>query len=213
MEAYSFPEQRHTSDLLIAFVQNLDGENSHSTDYRLHLGEAAVIISQEATFDIYEIAHAIGHVLGAGHTKDPLDPDYKPIVYYAQGYIEAQGGPNGDQSREWCTIMSPQPCLFQPLFSQPRGKYQNHRLGIPNANDNGDWIKQNRFVWKDVGDQSSRCEIGSWGNEMPYEYWIQRCFDRLDLTSVTSIGVFKCMRIMGRTKLIKGWVPFNKYSI
>ena len=49
------------------------------TDYSLHLGEAAVVISHEAMFDIYEIAHAVGHVLGAGHTKDPEEPEYKPI--------------------------------------------------------------------------------------------------------------------------------------
>ena len=78
-EAYSDPNQRHTTDLLIAFVHHLDGKYSTHSDYALHLGESAVIINKEAMLDTYEIAHAVGHVLGAGHTKDPEEPGYKPI--------------------------------------------------------------------------------------------------------------------------------------
>ena len=111
--------------------------------------------------------------------------------------------------------MSPQPCLVQPVFSQPRKKYANHKLGIANRMDNGLWIIQNRFALKDVGDQSKLCEIGNWGNSMPFEYWIVRCFERIDITSErdSDVGAFKCVRNDNNVILKSGWVPFNAYNI
>ena len=82
-------------------------------------------------------------------------------------------------------------------------------MGIKNLNDNAEWIRQNRFAFKDVGNQSQMCEIGL---DLPYQYWLLRCMD-MDVTSLDAIGVFKCIKLQGGPKMIKGWVPFDSYGI
>ena len=66
-----FSVQRISNDLLIAFVHELDGYNILSYPYQMHNNKSVVIVSDMAAFEIYDIAHEVGHVLGAGHTPDP----------------------------------------------------------------------------------------------------------------------------------------------
>lgn len=181
LDAYSKPKERKSSDLLIAFVQELEDTTTISYPYRLDEKIAAVIVRSSSVFEVYDIAHEIGHVLGAGHTPDlEYDPDYKPLVFYGQGYI--------DHVSRKCTIMSPMPCIMQPLFSTPRNRYQNHTYGRKHWQDNSAWIKQNRFVWKAVGNEDQKCKQGE---SMPYIPWLFKCFDK-DLTNpITSKGVFR----------------------
>ena len=180
LDAYARPMERISSDLLIAFVHELEGENIMTYPYRFHEGKSVVVVNSVAFLDIFDIAHAIGHVLGAGHTPDPIDPDYKvPSIFYARGFIQHESG--------YCTIMSPQPCLMIPLFSTPRDAFHQEIFGVRHLHDNSAWIKQNRFAWQAVGDETSTCRQGK---DMPYIPWFFKCFD-MDVTSPNSTGKFK----------------------
>ena len=111
--------------------------------------------------------------------------------------------------------MSAQPCVTQPVFSTPNWPKNASEdilmipMGIKNLNDNAEWMRQNRFALKDVGDQSQLCPYGL---DLPYQYWLLRCMD-MDVTSIDAIAVFKCIKLQGRGSLIRGWVPFDDYGI
>ena len=64
-------EERVTNDLLIVFVRNLDGQDTISYPYGFPEGKSVVIVDSTSFLETYDIAHEIGHVLGAGHTPDP----------------------------------------------------------------------------------------------------------------------------------------------
>ena len=184
LEAYAKPKERKSSDLLIAFVHELEDKFTMSYTYRLDEKIAVVLIKPNSLFEVNDIAHEIGHVLGAGHTLDDLyGPDYaggaSPQVWYAQGHI--------DHESYRCTIMSPMPCIVQPIFSTPREKYLNQTWGMEGWQDNAAWIKQNRFVWQEVGYEDQKCKEG---DGMPYIPWLIKCFT-VDVTNASaSMGVF-----------------------
>ena len=53
------------------YVNHLDDDTLFLTDYyKLYNNRTAIIIKRDAIFVTEEIAHAIGHVLGAGHGHD-----------------------------------------------------------------------------------------------------------------------------------------------
>ena len=184
LEAYAKPKERKSSDLLIAFVHELEDQFAISYSYRLDEKVAVAVIKSNSLFEVNDIAHEIGHVLGAGHTPDP---DYavgaKPQIWYAQGYI--------DQESNRCTIMSAMPCTVQPIFSHPENGYKNETWGKKRWQDNAGWIKQNRFVWQVVGYEDQMCKVGDGINDMPYIPWLIRCFT-MDVTNASaSTGIFK----------------------
>ena len=179
LNAYGKPTERKSSDLLIAFVHELHDWDVLSYTYRLEDKKAVVVVKSTSIFEIIDIAHEIGHVLGAGHTYDEYDPTYKSMIYYAYGHIEP--------STMKCTIMSPQPCAVQPLFSNPRKPFEGITWGVSHLQDNAAWIKQNRFVWQQVGFQDTKCEQGP---DLPHVPWLYKCLD-LDVTDPEkSFGVF-----------------------
>ena len=77
-------EERVTNDLLIVFVRNLDGQDTISYPYGFPEGKSVVIIDSTSFLETYDIAHEIGHVLGAGHTPDPECKFF--IVHFDQFY-------------------------------------------------------------------------------------------------------------------------------
>ena len=174
LETYADPIQRISSDLLIVFVHELE-YNTMAYPYRMHENKSVVLIKDTSLFEVYEIAHEIGHVLGAGHTPDPDDPEYKPMIYYGQGYID---------SSHKCTIMSPQNCQMQPEFSNMK---HNEMYGS-NSSNNAKWIKQNRFVLQLVGNQQTECPQGFWLSFIP---WIVKCLT-VDVTRNNTWGLLWC---------------------
>ena len=60
-----------SADLVFVYVNHLDDDTLFLTDYyKLYNNRTAIIIKRDAIFVTEEIAHAIGHVLGAGHGHD-----------------------------------------------------------------------------------------------------------------------------------------------
>ena len=108
------------------------------------------------------------------------DPDYKPLVFYAQGFI--------DEHTRKCTIMSPQSCLMQPTFSNPSLKYEGEVYGVTHIQDNAGWIKQNRFVLQLVGNQQDQCPQGMW---LAYVPWLLKCLT-VDVTKNNTWGLLWC---------------------
>ena len=148
LDSYGKPNERLSNDLLIAVVNELD-YRIMGFPYAMNQNKSVIIVNSKSLFEIYDIAHALGHILGAGHTPDPKDPDYKPFVFYGQGYIT---------NTKKCTLMSPPTldCIRQPIFSNQNKTYQNEMFG--NAlYDNGLWMKQNRFVLQSMGNESLTC--------------------------------------------------------
>ena len=70
LEAYAKPKERKSSDLLIAFVHELEDKFTMSYTYRLDEKIAVVLIKPNSLFEVNDIAHEIGHVLGAGLVFD-----------------------------------------------------------------------------------------------------------------------------------------------
>ena len=185
LESWAQPEARISADLVIAFIHELEDEYTKSYTYRLDEKVAVVLVKPNSLFEVFDIAHEIGHVLGAGHTLDHFyGPDYapggSPQVWYAQGYINPGS---------WrCTIMSANPCIVEPIFSTPRVNYLNQTWGTEQWQDNALWIRQNRFVWESVGAQDQKCKQGE---GMPYIPWLIQCFT-MDVTNETAAhGIYK----------------------
>ena len=143
-------DQRLGSDLLIAFQDNVQ-YRTMGFPYAMHLNKSVVVVRSTSLFEVYDIAHEIGHVFGAGHTPAPAEPPYSPYVFYAKGFIN-----NTDNK---CTLMtSPMvKCAKQPLFSSPRDPYLGEIFGRRYTHDNAAWIKQNRYVMQEVGDEINAC--------------------------------------------------------
>ena len=60
-----------SADLVFVYVNHLDDDTLFLTDYyKIYNNRTAIIIKRDAIFLTEEIAHAIGHVLGAGHGHD-----------------------------------------------------------------------------------------------------------------------------------------------
>ena len=65
-------ETRVSADLALVFVDNLSEDNLFLTKYwEMDSRQTTVIIKRDALFLTEEIAHEIGHILGAGHNPDP----------------------------------------------------------------------------------------------------------------------------------------------
>ena len=72
-KAICFLDERVTNDLLIVFVRDLNHlGNTISYPYGYPEGKSVVIVNSRSFLETYDIAHEIGHVLGAGHTPDPV---------------------------------------------------------------------------------------------------------------------------------------------
>ena len=102
------------------------------------------------------------------------------MIFYAQGYLNEQ--------TKKCTIMSPQECLMQPIFSNTRYKYDGEMYGYPNTHDNAEWIKQNRFVLQLVGNEKEKCPQGMW---LTYVPWLLKCLT-VDVTKNNTWGTLWC---------------------
>ena len=60
-----------SADLVFVYVNHLDDDTLFLTDYyKIYNNRTAIIIKRDGIFLTEEIAHAIGHVLGAGHGHD-----------------------------------------------------------------------------------------------------------------------------------------------
>ena len=87
-------------------------------------------------------------------------------MFYARGFKTPQSG--------WCTIMyDGQACKSVPYYSNPRieipalkykvfgdklnNKLPPEALGKEYKIDNSRWIKENRFILANVGDESMKC--------------------------------------------------------
>ena len=111
-----------------------------------------------------------------------MDPDYKPFVFYAKGYITKSNK---------CTLMSPPTlqCAKQPMFSNPRWPYKNEIFGQTHFFDNSLWMKQNRFVLAMVGDQKEQCPRGQ---GLTYIPWLLKCLS-IDLLKSPGYGLLWCV--------------------
>ena len=74
-------------------------------------------------------------------------------VPYGQAYTTPYDGTT------YCTIMASIPCLKLPYFSNPEIELEGWgKLGDENQYNNAKWIKENRFVLADRGNESLKCE-------------------------------------------------------
>ena len=175
LDSYGNPDERLSNDLLIAVVHEME-YNTMGFPYAMHQNKSVIIVKSTHLFEIYDIAHELGHILGAGHTPDKVDPEYKPIVFYGQGYIS---------NTRKCTVMSPPTldCIPQPLFSNQNESQFEEEFG--NAlHDNGRWMKQNRFVLQLMGNQNLACPKSL---SLGYSQELVRCLIT-DVTDPSSMG-------------------------
>ena len=77
-------------------------------------------------------------------------------VPYGQAYTTLQYGIT------YCTLMASIPCIRIPFFSSPDIELgilgYGIELGDENQYNNAKWIKENRFVLADRGNESMKCE-------------------------------------------------------
>ena len=77
-------------------------------------------------------------------------------VPYGQAYTTVQNGIT------YCTLMASIPCIRIPFFSFPDIELgilgYGIELGDENQYNNAKWIKENRFVLADRGNESMKCE-------------------------------------------------------
>ena len=60
-----------TADLVLVFVNHLDTKTMFLTNYyKMGAGLTAIVVKRDAIFVTEQLAHEIGHVLGAGHNHD-----------------------------------------------------------------------------------------------------------------------------------------------
>ena len=60
-----------SADLALVFVNHLDTETMFLTNYyKMGAGLTAIVVKRDAIFVTEQLAHEIGHVLGAGHNHD-----------------------------------------------------------------------------------------------------------------------------------------------
>ena len=85
-------------------------------------------------------------------------PQYQPqskymSVPYGQAFTTLQYGIT------YCTIMASIPCIRIPFFSNPDIELEGWgKFGDENQYNNAKWIKENRFVLADRGNESMKCE-------------------------------------------------------
>ena len=72
---------KESADLTLVFVDNLN-ENTLGLSYYYQIaeGKTVILMKNEALFATENIAHEIGHVLGAGHGPDPGENIYLFLV-------------------------------------------------------------------------------------------------------------------------------------
>ena len=68
-------------------------------------------------------------------------------MFYAKGFVS--------KDKRYCTMMGGLKCL--PFFSSPDKKYKEEVLGVKWVSDNAAWVKGNRFLLGNVGDESMTC--------------------------------------------------------
>lgn len=166
-------QARHSADLVIAYVHEMNSGTGKSYPYQMHLGKTGIMIRFDGIFDYRLLAHQVGHLLGAGHgSKD--ESFISQRMYYAKGMAT---------ETNICTVMATgRFCRFVPYFSNPKVKINEERLlppwawadgqdpgppnkytlGVAEKRDNARWIKENRFILASVGNESIPCKGNIW---------------------------------------------------
>ena len=57
----------------------------------------------------------------------------------------------------FCTIMASIPCIPLPYFSNPRKSWAGEKMGYENHYDNTKWIRENRYILENVGNEGKSC--------------------------------------------------------
>ena len=146
-------------------------------------GKTGLLVSQVGggTFDKLTTAHEISHIMGVAHEWDQFS-----ITPFGRGYTT--------QSGKICTIMGgpgPKPtykllrCRLINYFSNPKKTLYNERIGIEIFGDAARWLRTNRFVLQDVGDESIPCEDGS---QAGYNTYLMKCLTRRPNSTWTQCG-------------------------
>lgn len=133
-------------------------------------GKTLSVVSKSCAQAHYSFSHELAHNFGAGHNIEAPDPA-SPIPY-ARGRL--LGSSEFDKS--YRTIMAVRNgednLIVANYFSNPNAMHRGTPTGIVNVSDNALVITQNRFLFADIGDESSTCQYAissttrkpSWGN-------------------------------------------------
>ena len=111
---------------------------------------------------------------------------YKPPslyrnIPYGQGLLMNNG---------FCTIMASVPCIPLPYFSDPQKSWAGEKMGYENHYDNTKWIRENRYILENVGNEAEQCptyirkKLGLSNNIIPIKY---------DATEWWSSGWIECL--------------------
>ena len=76
----------------------------------------------------------------------------------------------------FCTIMCSLPCIPLPYFSNPQKSWAGEKMGYENHYDNTKWIRENRYILENVGNEVEKCpmyirkKFGITHNILPIKY-------------------------------------------
>ena len=136
--------------------------------------KSAILMKSDFLFGRYNLAQAVGYMIGAGHEEEK---ETDPSIFWAYSYI---------MENNYCGVMaSPKDrrCIPGPFFSNPSKVYPNgtdgKKTGRAYAN-NALWIHHNRYQLARIGTEKMKCRSDYMYHPKLLDCFLNRRFKNCD---------------------------------